>query len=57
MAYLVAARYGAMHHISNFVSPTDEMRLHDKVILHTDRGTEAGEIISAPEYIMRGTDT
>ena len=57
MAYLVSARYGAMHFISNFVSSTDELHLHDKVILRSDRGTEVGEIISAPEYIMRGTDT
>ncbi|HUS59054.1 MAG TPA: regulatory iron-sulfur-containing complex subunit RicT [Planctomycetota bacterium] len=57
MSYLVSARFGAMRNISNFVSTTDELRLHDKVILRTDRGTELGEIISAPEYIMRGTDT
>ena len=56
MAYLVSARYGAMHCISNFVSPTDELRLHDRVVLRTDRGTEIGEIVSSPEYIMRGTD-
>jgi len=56
MSYLISARYGAMHHISNFVSPTDELRLHDKVVLRTDRGTEIGEVVSSPEYIMRGTD-
>ena len=56
MSYLVSARYGAMHNISNFVSPTDELRLHDRVIVRTDRGTEIGEIVSSPEYIMRGTD-
>ena len=56
MSYLISARYGAMHHISNFVSPTDELRLHDKVVLRTDRGTEIGEVVSPPEYIMRGTD-
>jgi len=56
MAYLVAARYGAMHYIANFVNSTDELRLHDKVVLRTDRGTEVGEVISTPEYVTRGTD-
>lgn len=57
MAHLIAARYGAMHNIGNFVSESDEFRLHDKVILQTDRGMDVGEVISSPEYIMRGTDT
>ena len=56
MAFLIAARYGAMHNIEDFVSNTDEIRLRDKVVLRTDRGTEIGEVISSPEYITRGTD-
>jgi len=57
MAYLVAARYGAMRYIGKFVNNTDDLRLRDKVIIKTDRGTEVGEIVSTPEYIIRGTDT
>ncbi|NQT18772.1 MAG: signal peptidase [Planctomycetes bacterium] len=56
MAHLIAARYGAMNNIGNFVSESNEFRLHDKVILQTDRGMDVGEVISSPEYIMRGTD-
>jgi len=56
MAYLVAARFGAMHNILNFVSSTPELKTHDRILLKTERGTETGEIISPPDYIMRGTD-
>jgi len=57
MAFIVSARYGSMHYIGDFLSQTDELRIRDKVIVRTDRGTEVGETLSIPKYVPRGTDT
>jgi cell fate regulator YaaT (PSP1 superfamily) len=47
MNYSVLARYGAMRSIGTFSSTIKNLRLGDKVILHSSRGTEWGEVLSS----------
>ena len=45
MGYKVIARYGAMGFLGTFDASMEGLRRGDKVVLRTDRGSEAGEIV------------
>ena len=49
MRHMMLARYGAMRTIGTFSANLKKLRLGDRCILRSDRGTEWGEIISEPD--------
>lgn len=46
--WVVSGRYSDARLYANFHTRSGDYALHDKVIFRTDRGTEVGEILSAP---------
>jgi len=54
MSYSIIARYGSMQNVATFKSDDGDLRLHDRVVLRTDRGTELGEIVAPPEPVQEG---
>jgi len=51
MRYTMLARYGAMRTIGTFSANIRKLRLGDRCILRSNRGTEWGEIISEPDRV------
>ncbi len=55
MKWTMLARYGAMRTIGTFATDIKNLRMGDKCILRTDRGTELGEIVSKVEQTEDGS--
>lgn len=49
MLYKAKVRYGLMRHIEDFFTEAPELKFKDKVVIESERGTEAGEIVSKLE--------
>lgn len=49
--WLVTARYGAEQLIGNFKGNVAGLKIGDKCVIKTDRGTEIGTVISQPELM------
>ncbi|MFH1227850.1 MAG: regulatory iron-sulfur-containing complex subunit RicT [Planctomycetota bacterium] len=49
--WLVTVRYGAEQLISNFKGNVPGLRLGDKCVIRTERGTEIGTVMSQPELM------
>ena len=51
MKYTVLTRYGAMRTIGTFATDIRNLRLRDRCVVRSERGTEFGEIIAAPQRV------
>ena len=51
MKYMLTVRYGAMRLVGRFASEIDGLRIGDKVVARTDRGTEMGEVVSGTDIV------
>ncbi len=49
MLYKVKVRYSLMRHIGDFFTENQDFKLRDKVVVESERGQEAGDIITRPE--------
>lgn len=49
MLYKAKVRYGLMRNVKDFFTESPELRFRDKVVVESERGVEAGEVISRPE--------
>ena len=54
MAYSVVAHFGVMQNVATFRSEDGSLRINERVVLRTDRGTELGVVLSIPEEIHQG---
>ncbi|MFA5793870.1 MAG: regulatory iron-sulfur-containing complex subunit RicT [Candidatus Brocadiia bacterium] len=50
--WLITIRYGAEQLISNFNGNVPGLKLGDKCVIRTDRGTEIGTVMSQPELVQ-----
>lgn len=54
--WLVSVRYGEMRFISNFKTNLADLKMGNKCVVRTDRGTEVGVVISNPEQLPAGQE-
>lgn len=55
--WLLTVRYGDMRLIANFKTKLPDLKMGDKCVLKTDRGTEMGMVVSSPEKLTKDQDT
>ncbi|MFQ5957066.1 MAG: stage 0 sporulation family protein [Candidatus Brocadiales bacterium] len=49
MTYKAKIRYGLMKYVKDFFSDLPDLKVGDKVLVNSERGQEAGEVITHPE--------
>ncbi len=53
--HLATVRYGELRHIATFETPFADLRPNEKIVVRTERGTEAGTNLGLPWVLAKGT--